>query len=258
MSFHFRIKLAGLFVLIATSSAQAAAPFSICAEPDNLPMSEQSSSSGFELEVAKLLAQDMGRDLQVKWVSQRDHSFYGKTIGSGECDAVMGIPSGFSKLTTTNPWYRTGFFFVTRKDAGINPHSFDDAAIKKLTIGVPATGLGDTPPAIALTQRALGSNLRPYSIYESQKLVAAVANKEIDMAIIWGPFAGWFAGNNPKLAIAPAPEKDGPNSLAFDISIGVKKGNDALKNQLDAALTHQHNAIEAVLAKWRVPVKEEN
>jgi mxaJ protein len=256
MSFHCRIELylLCLFMVVPFSPAHAVVPFRICAEPDNLPMSQQVSESGYEIETARLLAKDMGRPLEIKWVAQRDHSYYRQTIGAGACEAIMGVPANFGKLTTTKPLYRTRFFFVSREKKNL-PRSFDDEGLKNMRIGVPATGLGDTPPALALTQRSLGKNLRTYSIYEPQKMIDAVADGDLDLAIAWGPFAGWF-GNKNGLKISPAPEHDGPLPLAFDISVGVRKGDLTLKSRIETAFIHQEAAIQKILENWHVPVME--
>lgn len=239
---------------------QAASFFRVCAEPDNLPMSQKSNTgTGFEIEVARLLAKEMGKALKVIWIAQRDHSYFRQTLGKGACDAIMSVPSDFGRLTTTRSWYRTGFAFVTKtpmstgsKKPFKNP--FDDPKLQKLTIGVPAIGLGDIPPVAALTRRSLAKNLRPYSVFEPGKLVSAVRDETIDMAIVWGPFAGWYAGEGKdRLQVQLTAEKDGPTPLAFDISIGMRKGNDALKKKLDRALQKQRVAIGSILNQWRVP-----
>ena len=260
MFFHCRTKIIlSIFVFVLSQNVLAAnsqKKFSICAEPDNLPMSQESSRSGFEIEVAEILAQDMGRKLEVKWIPQRDHSYFRQTIGANVCDAIMGVPSNFGRLTTTEPWYRSGFAFVSRTEQNLNLNSFDDAELKKLPIGIPATGLGETPPAIVLTRRDLSKNLRPYSIYEPGRMISAVAKKEIDLAIVWGPFAGWFANQEKTpLTVKLTPEQDGVTPLSFDTSVGVKKGNTALKKQIEKSLQNQHEKILAVLKKWRVPMR---
>ncbi len=240
--------------LVAVAAMQPQ-PLRICAEPDSLPMSQQSSQSGFEIEVAQLLARDLGRPLEVKWIAQRDPSYYRSTVGAGVCDAIMSIPAGFSRLETTQPWYHAGFAFVT--SGAPLPQSFNDPELTKVTIGVPATGRGETPPAISLTRRDLGSHLRPYSIYDPRGLVDAVADRSIDMAVLWGPFAGYYgAQHKVPLRIGATPDTDMGMAMGYDIAIGVKKGNDALKTQLDAALQRQRPAITAILARWHVPVKE--
>jgi len=244
--------------LVATIVAllpHPAEPLRICAEPDSLPMSQQSSQSGFEIEVAQRLAKDLGRPLEVRWIAQRDPSYYRSTVGAGVCDAVMSVPSGFSHLDTTKPWYHASFAFVTR-DAPL-PQSFNDPELAKVTIGVPATGRGEPPPAISLTRRDLGGQLHPYSIYEPRALVEAVADREVDMAVLWGPFAGYYgARQKVPLKVGATPDVDMGMPMGFDISIGVKKGNDALKDQLDAALVRERPAIAAILGRWHVPTKE--
>ncbi|MFL5785850.1 MAG: quinoprotein dehydrogenase-associated putative ABC transporter substrate-binding protein [Bacteriovoracaceae bacterium] len=240
MSFRYLIS----FLLVTPAFA-----LTICAEPDNLPMSERTSRSGYEIEVAELLAKDLGEKLDVKWIAQRDHSYFRQTIGKDQCQAIMGVPAGFHRLTTTAPWYTTGFVFVSQNGL---PQSFDDKNLSTLRIGVPATGLGETPPALALSKRGLVKNLRPYSIYEPKTMIEAVKKKEIDLAVVWGPFAGWFGKD---LHVAPTPEKDGAMPLAFDVTIGLKKGNMKLKEKLDRAIARNRTKIDDILARWRVPVR---
>jgi mxaJ protein len=259
MCFLCRAEIRRLFALLAFAllcpQAKASAPaFKICAEPDNLPMSQRSSQTGFEIDVAKILAQELGQELEVKWVAQRDHSYFRQTIGAGVCDAIIGVPSSFGRLETTDPWYRAGFVFVGRGEPA--PSSFDDPRLKKMIIGVPATGLGETPPVMALTRRRLEKNLRPYSIYEPQKMIAAVADKKIDVAVMWGPFGEWFASQeNKTLTIQQTQDRDGPIPLAFEISVGVRKGNEVLKQKLNQALKRRHHAIAAVLTKWHISTR---
>ena len=249
----------GLLLVMAAATAHAAdvSPLRICAEPDSLPMSQQSSNSGYDIEVARLLADALGRPLEVKWVSQRDPSYFRATIGAGVCDAIMEVPEGFERLTTTAPWYRTGFVFVSRVGDGVPVTSFDDPGLKQLSIGVPATGLGETPPAIALTRRSLGDRLRPYSIFDPRTMIDAVADKDIDLAVVWGPFGGWWGGTEKRpLVIKAVPAMDGTMPLTFAMSIGVRKGDEQLKAQLDQALVERREAIAAILTRWRVPLVE--
>jgi hypothetical protein len=77
MSFHSLIKI--IFVLFIPSAALS--DFKICAEPQNFPISEEKSHSGFEIEAAELIAKAMGKKLKVIWVTQKDHSYHRQTIG---------------------------------------------------------------------------------------------------------------------------------------------------------------------------------
>ena len=252
MSLRYPISVALALLWLCPVVGFAAEPFKICAEPNSLPLSRQADQSGLEIDVARIIADELGRELKIVWVSNRDYAFYRMTVGSGACDALMGVPASFPTLTTTNAWYRTGFMFVSRSG---DVRSFDDERLRHMTIGVPVTGLGDgTPPAIALARRKMIDNLRPFSVYEPQTMVAAVAAGTLDTAVVWGPFAGWFVGaGNEQLSLARAPGRDGPTPFAFDISIGVKKGNEVLRDRLDRALGARQVDVEQALERWRVP-----
>src|SRR5215211_7714156 len=112
---RYRVSLA-MLLCAASSAATAAEPLTICAEPANLPYAAQ-GERGFEIEVAKLLAVDMGRELRVVYAAQRTKDFLRSTINAGKCDALMTVPVESGTLATTKPWYRTGFAAVTRTSA---------------------------------------------------------------------------------------------------------------------------------------------
>jgi mxaJ protein len=237
-------------VLIFALAAQAAAaePLRVCAEPDNLPFSDN-GGRGFEIETAGLLAADLGRSLQVIYVAQRTPDFLRTTINAGVCDALMGIPAGFDRLMTTRPWYRSSYVSVSRRQ---EPHvvSFDDARLRTLAIGVAGRG---TPPALALARHGVLDNVRTYSLFEARRLVKEVDAGAIDVAFVWGPFAGWEAAQaGQPLNLVPVPA-DGPQPLAFEIAVGVRKGNEPLRDALDGALSRNQRAIADILARWHVP-----
>ena len=244
-----------LFLLVLATPAMADEPFRICAEPDNLPLATESRSRGAEIDVARLLASDMGRSLEVVWIAQRDYAYFRQTVGRGACDAIMSVPAGFGRLTTTVAWYRTGFVALSRADSESAFTSFDDPRLQQMSIGIPVTGLGDgTPPAIALARRGLVENVRPFSVYDPEATAIALAHGEIDAAVLWGPFAGWYAEKeSPALTLHYLPAHDGPIPLVFDIAIGVKKGNEALRDRLNQAIGRHQAEIDTILRTWRIP-----
>jgi mxaJ protein len=42
--------------------------------------------------------------------------------------------------------------------------------------------------------------------------------------------------------------------MAFDIALGLRRGNDELRNRLDQALSRHRGEIEAVLVSFGVPL----
>jgi mxaJ protein len=128
-----------------------------------------------------------------------------------------------------------------------------DPKLATLRIGVPS-GAATTPPALVMARRGLLGNLRWFSALDTIPLIRAAAAGDIDVAIAWGPFAGWLiAQEQLPLAISPLPDRDGDLPLASDISVGVSADNVALRHELDAALARNVGAISGILARWRIP-----
>jgi len=163
----------------------------VCADPNNLPFSNQ-RGEGFENKIAELLAQDLGERVEYTWWAQR-RGFFRNTLKAGACDVVMGVPSGFEMALTTRPYYRSTYVFLSRKDRRLNVTSFDDPVLRKLRIGVQIIGddQSNAPPAHALTRRNIVDNVRGYTLYGDYsqhdppaRIVDAVAKGDIDLAIV--------------------------------------------------------------------------
>jgi mxaJ protein len=167
-------------------------------------------------------------------------------------------------MKTTRPYYRSTYVFVTRADAAA-PASLDDPLLREKTVGVQLVGDDgfNTPPAHALSRRGIVANLRGYSLYGDYsqpnppaRIVEAVATGRIDIALVWGPLAGYFAPRQgTPLRLAPVkPQFDGPRlPMVFDISMGVRKEDVALRQEIDAALARRKSEIDAILAEYGVP-----
>jgi mxaJ protein len=82
-----------------------------------------------------------------------------------------------------------------------------------------------------------------------------VARGDIDLAVVWGPTAGYFArGQGTALHLAPVtPWLDAGEPMIFDISMGVRREDRALRRELDAALERNRAAIARILDEYGVP-----
>lgn len=240
-----------------------AATIRVCADPGNLPYSDH-QRQGFENQIADLLARDMHLDLQYFWFPQREN-FFRKTIQQGLCDVVMGVPVGMKSLETTDSYYRSSYVFVTRRDRNLNISSFDDPRLRSLRIGVHVLSeQGDSlPPVYALTSRGITRNLVGFSIFGNltekdpqADLLNAVVDGKIDVAIAWGPLAGYFAQHSAvPLKLTPLQEDPTDRKLPFhfDIAIGVRKGDSVLRDSLNTELQHRHQEIAQILESYGVP-----
>jgi mxaJ protein len=178
---------------------------------------------------------------------------------------VLGVPAGFEMALTTSPYYRSSYVFITRKDKNLDLKSFDDPRLQKLRIGVQMVGddFSNTPPAHALSRRHITQNVRGYTLYGDYsqpnppaRIIAAVANKEVDVAIAWGPLAGYFAKQSkvPLKIVGVSPQVDQPFlPFVYDISMGVRRGDQELKDRLEQILNKRRGDIDRLLAEYGVP-----
>jgi quinoprotein dehydrogenase-associated probable ABC transporter substrate-binding protein len=234
----------------------------VCADPNNLPFSNR-RLEGFENRIAKLLAAEMKATVRYTWTSQR-RGFIRGTLKERKCDLVMGVPAGFDPVLATRPYYRSTYVFVYAKSRNLDLRSFDDPVLRELRIGLHALGQdgANPPPAVALARRGIVSNVVGYRMWDSAesppgRIVDAVAAGDIDVAIIWGPFAGYFAKRQPiALEVVPVTEAGEAHAVPFeyDISIGVRPEDRAWKEHLEGIMDRRKGDIRKILIEYGVPL----
>jgi mxaJ protein len=261
--------MASAAVLVATASRSAppAKALRVCADPNNLPFSD-STGAGFENRLATLIAGEMRTTVAYTWWAQR-RGFVRNTLNAGECDVVMGVPTSFELTAVTRPYYRSSYVFVSRRDRRLSVRSLDDPALRRLTVGVQLVGddYANTPPAHALARRGIVQNVRGYNVQGDYRqpapparIVDAVANGDIDIALVWGPLAGYFASRErvPLDVVPVSPEFDSPTlPFVFDISIGVRRADRPLRDTLNAILVRRRASVDSLLRAYGVPLLRE-
>lgn len=234
----------------------------ICADPNNLPFSNR-REEGFENKIGELIARELNARVEYTWWAQR-RGFIRNTLQSYRCDVVLGVPSQFELAMTTTPYYRSSYMFVYRQDSGLNIRSFNDPALHDVRIGVQIIGddFANTPPVHALTSRKIVDNVVGYTVYGDYskenppaRIIDAVATGEIDVAIAWGPLAGYFAKNQSvPLAVVPvSPPADRSLPFVFDIAMGVRHGDKRLRAELERVIWRRRKEIDAILDDYGVP-----
>lgn len=234
----------------------------VCADPNNLPWSN-AKGEGFENRIAELVARDLALELEYTWWPQR-RGFIRQTLNANRCDLVMGVPGSYELTLRTRPYYRSAYMFVTRR--GVRVRSLDDPALRHMRIGLHVMGddYNNSPAEQSLVRRGLQRNVVGYSIYGDysrpnppEALVHAVATGAVDVAVVWGPLAGYFAAREKEpLAIAPVqPAVDLPFiPYAYDIAIGLRHGDSTRRAMLDAELRRRAPEISAILSSYGVPL----
>jgi mxaJ protein len=270
MSLLSRSAAAGLSltaVLLTGAEPSRTAELRVCADPNNLPFSN-ARAEGFENRIAALLARDLGTTVHYTWWAER-RGFIRKTLGAHRCDVVMGIPAVSDRVLATRPYYTSSYVFLTRVADHRHIETLDDPVLRRLKIGVHLIGedYNNPPPVQALARRGIVRNVVGYSIYGDYSrpnppsdLVHAVARGEIDVAIIWGPFAGYFAHREsvPLEMKRVLPAIDSPGlPFTFAIALGVRSDDATLRARLDAALDRHRVEIGRILDSYGIPrVKE--
>lgn len=266
--------LAGLLtsVAVATCSARMSAQLDVnasahklrvCADPNNMPFSNE-QQQGFENRIAILIAKDMDREVEYFWFRQGE-KFFRQTLNRGVCDVVMGVPAGFDEAATTRPYYRSTYVILSRKASNLDIRSLDDPRLSKLRIGVQILGdeKDNLPPVNVLMRRGIVKNLVGFSIFgnlneknPASDVIRALAQGEVDVAIAWGPLGGYYSRESSvPLRVTPLAEdpKDPDLPFHFDIAIGVRAHDNALRSALDEELTRRRLEIEDILRSYGIP-----
>jgi mxaJ protein len=251
-----------LLALVLAGGVAEARTLRVCADPNNLPFSNE-RGEGFENKLVALVAEELGAEVEYTWRAQR-RGFLRETLKAGICDVVPGLPSNLEGVRTTAPYYRSTYVFATRAD-GPAIASFDDAQLRTLAVGVQLIGDdgANAPPAHALSRRGLVDNVRGYSVYGDYRqpnpparIIEALARGEIDVAAVWGPLAGYFAPRQavPLKLAAVQPAFDGPERpMVWDIAMAVRNDDRGLRDDIDAALDRRRADVAAILAAYGVP-----
>jgi mxaJ protein len=256
------VTLAVLFSTVGISSS-AERELRVCADPNNLPFSNQ-LGEGFENRIADLIARELGAKLNYTWWAQR-RGFVRNTLRQGSCDLIIGVPAGYDPVLTTRSYYRSTYVFVSRRHEAPALTSLDDPRLPKLKIGVHLMGDdgANAPPAHALSRRGIITNVVGYTIYGDYtepnppaRLIDAVADGVIDVALAWGPLAGYFSQREPVpleiSAISPAVDPPGLR-FAFGIAMGVRKEDVGLRDELNRVIDRRREEIKRILGVYGVP-----
>ena len=267
MARHSMLAALTFVLIVAATSGDVAAgrrELRVCADPNNLPFSNR-QLDGFENKIAQLVANELHATLRYTWMPQR-RGFIRRTLKAGLCDLVMGVPGNYEMVLATAPYYRSSYVFVYPKSRAVPLRSFDDPVLRDLRIGLHEAGEdgANQPPAHALARRGIVNHIVPYAMWGADsvasppgRVIDAVAAGEIDTAIVWGPFGGYFARRQKTALEVVAVEPDaGSPALPFvyDISMGVRPGEDAFKQELEDIIDRRRSEIHGILRGFGVPL----
>jgi mxaJ protein len=245
----------------------------VCLDPNNMPFSN-TQGEGIENRIAQVFAQKMKLPLSYYAYPQR-FAFVRNTLRyklPGQdypCDLMMGVPVGFDQVSVTQPYYRSTYALVFPLGKGLDHvKSAGDflqsapALLRKLRIGIydksPATqwvrahGLVDQTVAYKM----LDANPDQYP---GQLIDRYLEQGLIDVAVVWGPIAGYFAKKNPaaRLQVVALPSEVGVK-FDYPMAMGVRHGEAEWKQQVQRLIDSSQSEILAILNEFGVPLVEES
>ena len=266
------IALAAVGAVAMSGSAAGAerTAFRVCADPHYLPWSNE-RGEGYENRIASLLAGQLNLPVEYTWFPQR-MGFIRNTLrarepdGEYKCDVVMGLPTGFELAITTESYYHSTYALVYVQGRGLDDvkSAADLLALEPSRRETLRFGLAERNPgtvwlakhglldriAVAYASQHGDPEVHPGQL-EQEDLLA----DRINVTIMWGPIAGYFARSNPDVPITVIPMASEPGvRLHFGISAGVRFGQKAQKEELQVLLDDNADAIQAILREHGVPL----
>lgn len=232
----------------------------VCGDPGNLPLSDI-NRAGYQNKIIELVAKEIGADVNYFWRPYLMRGITRQTFDTNDCDVLLDMPAqGFAGgIITTNPVYKTTYVLAYRSDRGFDFKNLDDPKLLDVKIGVFQTSGLRT----ALTRRGVISNVSLHVVSHNSDLkpenqpwrqVKQVLDGDLDVAGIWGPFAGWLKARGEPLVIQPTNLWEDEIPQEFELSVGLRKVDWVLKYKLDLALEARKVDIEKILREFGVPL----
>lgn len=250
-------------VLTAPVMAEGVPPLRICADPGNMPVTSD-KGEGFSNKIATIIAEGMGTNTTYFYRPYLERGLTRQTFDNNECDVLLDMSPDDDRMLVTMPLYRSTFVLAYRNDKGIDIKSLSDPKLlNNYQVGV----FQHSAIRTVLQEHGLNrentivqtishdADLRPESQPHHQ--VQDVVDGKLDVAAIWGPFAGWYKTmKKAPVTIVPVNRMEDATQLEFSLGIGMKKNAKDLKAKVEKSMLENKDKIRKVLDEYGVPLVE--
>ena len=242
----------------------------VCQDPNNLPFAND-KEEGFENRIAELLGKHLGVPVTYfnypqRFVFIRNTLRYKLPGEDYPCDVIIGVPVGFDQVAVTKPYYRSTYAMVFAQGKGLDDvNSVDDfLALGPERLSKLKIGLYDKSPASQWMDRHnLVDQGVPYQTinvamdhYVGDIIDKDLAGGKLDVAIVWGPVAGYYASKfNPPMKVVPMKSEPGVQ-FDFAFGMGIRRGEPEWKAQIEGFLDTHQAQIAEILKTYNVPLVE--
>jgi mxaJ protein len=244
----------------------------ICDDPNNLPFSND-KGEGFENRIARILARNLDLPLEVFYYPQRinvvRNTIRYKLPNESEyrCDLLTGVPSDFTAVATTQPYFRSTYVLVYAKGRKLDVASAEQfLALDKSVLSTLKIGVYDRTPGVEwMKKHNLLDQAVPYRLlnadpnhYPGKIIDDDLVNAKIDAAVVWGPIGGYFARRiaSPELVVLPLKSEPGVR-MDFGVAMGVRQGEKAWRALIQQALDQSRDDISQLLVEYGIPLVDD-
>jgi quinoprotein dehydrogenase-associated probable ABC transporter substrate-binding protein len=232
----------------------------VCSDPHNLPFSNE-AGEGFENKIADVIADELKVPVEYTWFPMAT-GFVRMTLFSKRCDLIVGYAQGDEMVLNSNAYYKSTYAIVTKPGSDLDGvNSLADPKLKDKRIGIVA----NTPPGYLMARHGLMAKARPYPLVvdtrfdnSADAMTKDLRAGEIDAAILWGPYAGYYAGKGEKLNVLPLQlDPELSTKVSYGITLGVRPSDTDWKKQLNTILVKRRGEIEKILLAYGVPLVDD-
>lgn len=243
--------------LAQTSDLVSPDALRVCADPANLPMSDE-AGNGYENRLADLFASKLDLPVQYAWYPQAT-GFVRNTLNAHLCDVIMGYAQGDELVLNTNHYLTSAYALIVPDDSPLAAvRTLSDPLLKDSRIGI----IAGTPPAAHMARLGLIGRSKPYNLVVDRRYESPTINMlddlkagEIDAAILWGPIGGPLVkADYPGFSVTPLVGEDLPPRLFYRITMGVRQGEKVWQRKLNSLIRRHQDEINAILVEAGVPL----
>lgn len=237
---------AAALCLLAPDAGEPADLLRLCADPDNLPFSSaESGDRGLYVELAELVAARMGVGAEYTWW----RTYFGKrsvrnTLLADRCDAFFGLPGDTDfmdrSVALTRPFLEVGYAIIAPGSLAFS--RLDDLKSRRV-----AVVFGSTPQLML----AVRGGFQAVTFRLPEEALDALGRREVDAAFVWGPTAGYY--NLKKLGRTHRVVPVAGEGLQWKVAVGVRKGDDQLKERIERALRELQPEIRRLADRYGFP-----
>jgi len=222
---------------------QARGLLSLCAHPNAMPFaSKRHDPPGFQIELGRALAQQLGVELTVDWVTS------GYQYRRADCDIILDTildPEAQEErnLRLSKAYHRSGVALALRRDTnGVT--AINDLVGRR--VGVQSGSIVQ----MLLSQR--GVSAIPFGFEDD--MIETLAKGEIDAAAISPLTIGYFNQSQPDKAVRLLDAFAAEPELNWHVGVGMRRSDRFLRRAIDKALGKllADGSVRAIYARYGI------